>query len=48
MTLVTPHCHVEKNKCQSFTKFSLVLDESTDTCDTVQLLIFVRGIDAEF
>jgi hypothetical protein len=37
-----------KNKCQSFTKFLLALDESTDTCNTVQLLIFVRGIDAEF
>jgi hypothetical protein len=37
-----------KNKCQSFTKFSLALDESTDTCDTAQLLTFVRGIDAEF
>jgi hypothetical protein len=36
-----------KNKCQSFTKFSLALDESTDTCDTAQLLIFVRGIDVE-
>jgi hypothetical protein len=30
-----------KNKCQSFTKFSLALDESTDTCDTAQLLISV-------
>jgi hypothetical protein len=37
-----------KNKCQSFTKFSLALDESTDTCDTAQLLIFVQGIEAEF
>jgi hypothetical protein len=37
-----------KNKCQSFTKFSLALDESTDICDTAQILIFVRGIDAEF
>jgi hypothetical protein len=26
----------------------LALDESTDTRDTAQLLIFVRGIDAEF
>jgi hypothetical protein len=26
----------------------LALDESTDTCDTAELLIFVRGIDAEF
>jgi hypothetical protein len=26
----------------------LALDESTDTLDTAQLLIFVRGIDAEF
>jgi hypothetical protein len=37
-----------KNKCQSFTKFSLALNESTDTCDTAQLLILVQGIDAEF
>jgi hypothetical protein len=37
-----------ENECQSFTKFSLALDESADTCDTAQLLIFVRGIDAEF
>jgi hypothetical protein len=37
-----------KSECQSFTKFSLALDESTDICDTAQLLIFVRGIDAEF
>jgi hypothetical protein len=37
-----------KNKCQSFTKFSLALYESTDTCDTAQLLIFDRGIDAKF
>jgi hypothetical protein len=37
-----------KNKCQSFIKFSSALDKSTDTCDTAQLLIFVRGIDAEF
>jgi hypothetical protein len=37
-----------KNKCQSFTKFSLALDKSTDTCDTAQLLILVRQIDAEF
>jgi hypothetical protein len=37
-----------KNKCQYFAKFSLALDESTDTCDTAQLLVFVRGIDAEF
>jgi hypothetical protein len=32
----------------SFTIFSLALDENTDTYDTAQLLIFVRGIDAEF
>jgi hypothetical protein len=37
-----------KNECQSFSKFSLALDESIDTCDTAQLLIFVRGIDEEF
>jgi hypothetical protein len=37
-----------KNKCQSFSKFSLALDESTDTYGTARLLIFVQGIDAEF
>jgi hypothetical protein len=37
-----------KNECQSLTKFSLALDESTDTCGTAQLLIFVRGIGVEF
>jgi hypothetical protein len=37
-----------KKQMSVFTKFSLALDESTDTCDTAQLLTFVRGIDAEF
>jgi hypothetical protein len=48
MALVTSHSHVEKINVKSFTKFSLALDESIDTCDTAQLLIFVPGIDAEF
>lgn len=31
-------------KVQSFTLYSLALDESSDTKDTAQLLIFIRGI----
>lgn len=36
------------DKAQSFTYFSLAMDESTDVSDTAQLLIFVRGIDENF
>ncbi|KAI5150109.1 hypothetical protein ENBRE01_1306 [Enteropsectra breve] len=37
---------VERTK--AFKWFSLALDESTDITDTAQLLIFIRGISAEF
>ena len=35
-------------KAQFFKNFFLAIDESNDTTDTVQLLIFIRGIDAKF
>ena len=34
-----------KNKVKSFVMFSVALDESTDTADTAQLAIFIRGVD---
>lgn len=37
-----------KEKINSFNFFSLAMDESTDVCDTAQLLIFIRGIDDNF
>ena len=37
-----------QTKAQQFKYFSLALDESTDTTDTVQLLIIIRGIDNNF
>lgn len=37
-----------KDKINSFNFFSLAMDESTDVCDTAQLLIFIRGIDDNF
>lgn len=37
-----------QTKAETFSFFALALDESTDICDTAQLLIFVRGIDQEF
>ena len=36
-----------KEKIKSFLYFSLALDESTDTTDTAQLLIYIRGVDME-
>ena len=33
---------------KKFEYFSLALDESTDISDTSQLLIFVRGLNADF
>ena len=33
---------------RQFSVFSLALDESTDANDTVQLAVFIRGIDSEF
>jgi hypothetical protein len=41
-------CEQLKDKAQSFTYFSLAMDESTDVSDTAQFLIFVRGIDEKF
>lgn len=37
-----------KEKINSFNYFSLAIDESTNVCDTAQLLIFIRGIDDNF
>lgn len=37
-----------KEKISSFNFFSLTMDESTDVCNTAQLLIFMRGIDDNF
>ncbi|XP_065580186.1 general transcription factor II-I repeat domain-containing protein 2-like [Artemia franciscana] len=37
-----------KEKTKSFCWHSLALDESTDLCDTSQLLVFIRGVDSEF
>ena len=36
------------NTANTFKCFSIALDESTDILDTVQLLIFIRGIDEHF
>jgi hypothetical protein len=37
-----------KEKVSKFNYFSIATDESTDVCDTAQLLIFIRGIDFNF
>lgn len=37
-----------KEKIKEFTKFSLAVDESTDTVDTAQLAVFIRGINSNF
>ncbi|XP_061893178.1 general transcription factor II-I repeat domain-containing protein 2-like [Entelurus aequoreus] len=37
-----------KNRTADFDCFSLALDESCDVRDTPQLLIFLRGITADF
>ena len=37
-----------KESAKFFKYFSLAIDESNDTTDTVQLLIFIGGIDAKF
>ena len=36
------------NTANTFKRFSIALDKSTDTVDTAQLLIFVRGTDEHF
>jgi len=36
-----------KEKCATFVKFSIALDESTDVVDTAQLAIFIRGVDKD-
>ncbi|GBP73680.1 General transcription factor II-I repeat domain-containing protein 2A [Eumeta japonica] len=35
------------NRMAGFALFSIALDESTDLSDTVQLAIFIRGVDKE-
>ena len=43
------HLHETLKESTKFFKFfSLAIDESNDTTDTAQLLIFIRGIDAKF
>lgn len=41
-------CQQLDKKCKDFVWYSLALDESTDTQDTAQLMIFIRGIDGDF
>ena len=40
--------HQIADKARNFQLYSLALDESTDVCDTSQLLVFIRGVDSEF
>ena len=43
------HLHETLKESSKFFKyFSLSIHENNDTTDTVQLLIFIRGIDAKF
>ena len=43
------HLHETLKESSKFFKyFSLSIHENSDTTDTVQLLIFIRGIDAKF
>lgn len=37
-----------KEKTKRFCSYSLALDESTDVCDTFQLLVFLRVVNSEF
>ncbi|ENN82943.1 hypothetical protein YQE_00692, partial [Dendroctonus ponderosae] len=46
-------CHKQRTQLDNVVKaslvsFSIALDESTDFSDTVQLAIFIRGVDKEF
>ncbi|KAJ8031811.1 General transcription factor II-I repeat domain-containing protein 2B [Holothuria leucospilota] len=46
--LATDVKHSLQDICKSTEYFSLALDESTDTTDTAQLAIFVRGVSPDF
>jgi hypothetical protein len=37
-----------KEKIARLKAFSIALDDSTDASDTAQLVIFIRGVDADF
>jgi hypothetical protein len=37
-----------REKAEEFKYYSLAMDESTDSTDTAQLLIFIRGTDENF
>lgn len=37
-----------KLACEHFERFSIALDESTDTSDAAQVLLFIRGINSDF
>ena len=46
---IAVHLHETlKESAKFFNYFSLAIDESNDTTDTAQLLIFIRGVDAKF
>ncbi|GBP24251.1 General transcription factor II-I repeat domain-containing protein 2A [Eumeta japonica] len=36
------------DRMAAFESFSIALDESTDLSDTVQLAVFIRGVDKKF
>ena len=47
--VIGEHLHETlKESAKFFKYFSLAIDESNDTTDTAQLLIFIRGIDVKF
>ncbi|XP_066494426.1 general transcription factor II-I repeat domain-containing protein 2-like [Tiliqua scincoides] len=44
-------CNIVKqiaDKARNFHQYSLALGESTEVCDTSQLLVFIRGVDEDF